>query len=350
MRIAIALGLACFVTSGCKPKAGPETQLKAESLVDKKSVADRELAHLGKMVFESFITGKIDHLQPYTLWGVPEPKLFAGMKQVYMVDARITCARIRTITAINRTAAHTNELKKLEAFLGNPTVEFEHMKTPLKMEMTSLRQQHESVFRTHSGDGNPAWGKAAASIVVRPGTYLATPLPEGAVDILFSAGDRSYQLKLNNCVKLPGHGWVLGADLEFVDLAAQAAAEREWSDDFPASQVRETEEKKQLLVNFTGSDWSPPCIALHRKVLRTKGFLDFAEGRYVLVTVDFPRNRPQAGNLRQANQILSQEYDVQSFPTVLILEANGTEVNRVSDYNGTPPSQFIQSLKKNPKK
>ncbi|MDG2213791.1 MAG: hypothetical protein P8M70_08175, partial [Verrucomicrobiota bacterium] len=91
-------------------------------------------------------------------------------------------------------------------------------------------------------------------------------------------------------------------------------------------------------------------IALHRKVLRTKSFLDFAEGRYVLVTVDFPRNRPQANNQRHANQILSREYDVQSFPTVLILEANGTEVHRVSDYNGTPPFQFIQSLKKNPKK
>ncbi|MDG2215130.1 MAG: hypothetical protein P8M70_14995, partial [Verrucomicrobiota bacterium] len=249
MRIAITLGLACFVVSGCKPKTEPETQLKAESLIDKKSAADRELAHLGKMVLESFITGKIDHLQPYTLWGVPEPKLFAGMKQVYVVDARITSARIRTITTTNRTAAHTNELKKLEAFLGNPTVEFEHMKAPLRMEMSALRQQHESVFRTHSGDRNPVWGKAAASIVVRPGTYLATPLPEGAVDILFSTGNRSYQLKLNNCVKLPDHGWVLGADLEFVDLAAQAAAEQEWSDDFPASQVRAAKETKQLLVN-----------------------------------------------------------------------------------------------------
>ena len=85
-------------------------------------------------------------------------------------------------------------------------------------------------------------------------------------------------------------------------------------------------------------------------MLRTKDFLDYAKGRYVLVTVDFPRNRPQAGNQRQANQILSQEYDVQSLPTVLILESNGTEVHRVSDYNGTPPAQFIQSLRKNPKK
>jgi len=65
-----------------------------------------------------------------------------------------------------------------------------------------------------------------------------------------------------------------------------------------------------------------------------------------LVTVDFPRNRPQADNQRQANQILSRQYNVQIFPTVLILEANGTEVQRVSDYNGTTPARFIQSMEK----
>ena len=61
---------------------------------------------------------------------------------------------------------------------------------------------------------------------MRPGINLATPLPEGAADVLFSCAGRSYQLKLNNCVKLPGHGWVLGADIELIDLAAQAEAEK----------------------------------------------------------------------------------------------------------------------------
>ena len=216
--------------------------------------------------------------------------------------------------------------------------------------MSTLRRQHESVFLSHSPTNALKWGKPASSVLVRSGIHLATPLPEGAVDILFSDGDRSYQLKLNNCVKLPEHGWVLGADLEFVDLAQQAAAEKAWIEDFPAAQVRASDEKKQLLVNFTGSDWSPTCITLHQKVLSTKAFLTFVEDRYVLVTVDFPRSRPQADNQKQANQILSREYNVQIFPTVLILEANGTEIQRVSDYNGTNPARFIQALEKTPKK
>ena len=346
MRIVIALGLACIFISGCKPKARPASPNKAQANIKIESLDEQSLAQLGKAVFEAFISGEIDRLQPHALWGVPESKLFAGMQHVDLVDARITRARIQAIPATNRTTFHTNELKKLEAFLANPTEEFEQMKAPLRTEMSTLRRQHKSVFLSHSPTNALKWGKPASSVLVRSGIHLATPLPEGAVDILFSDGDRSYQLKLNNCVKLPGHGWVLGADLKFVDLSAQAAAEKAWSEDFPAAQVRAVDEEKQLFVYFTGSDWSPPCIALHQRILNTKDFLDIAEGRYVLVTVDFPRNRPQADNQRQANQILSHQYNVQIFPTVLILEANGTEVQRVSDYNGTTPARFMQSMEK----
>ncbi len=350
MRNLIALGLVCIFVSGCKPKAKPANPVKTKVPIKNKSAHELALARLGQAVFEAFISGEIDQLQPLTLWGAPKDKLFAGMRHVYEVDARVTRSRIQSIPAANRTAVHTNQLKKLEAYLADPHKEFDRLKAPLIMEMSTLRRQHESVFQAHSGPSNPKWRKSTASVVVRSGIHLSTPLPEGAVDILFSDENRSYQLKLNNCVKLPGHGWVLGADLEFVDLAAQASAERVWSEDFPAAQVRATDEKKLLLVNFTGSDWSPLCIALHQKILNSKAFLDFSENRYVLVTVDFPRNRPQADNQRLANQILSKEYNVQNFPTVLILEANGTEVQRVSDYNGTHPAQFIQSLKYSSKK
>ena len=79
-------------------------------------------------------------------------------------------------------------------------------------------------------------------------------------------------------------------------------------------------------------------------------FMDYAKNRYVLIRVDFPRNRPQADNQRLANQILARKYNVQNFPTVLILEPSGTELKRLSDYNGTNPTQFIHLLGKTSKK
>ena len=248
MRDLVVLGLVLVFVTSCKPRSAPPSV--ASKPEDTKPSTDvLSLSRLGKSVFEACITGEISQLEPYALWGVPKETLHASMQHVYIVDARVTRARIQAVPLTNRTAIHTNELRKLKQFLAAPQKEFEGMKGSLNKQMTDLRRQHESVFLNHSGADSPTWGSLTPSIVVRPGIHFATPLPEGAVDILFTHGGQSYQLKLNNCVKLPERGWVLGADLEFVDLHAQANAEKEWSEDFPAAQVRANDEKKQLLVN-----------------------------------------------------------------------------------------------------
>ena len=54
------------------------------------------------------------------------------MKQVYIVDARISAARIKAVPATNhRTVVHTNTLEKLELFLAEPDRQFEPMKPGL---------------------------------------------------------------------------------------------------------------------------------------------------------------------------------------------------------------------------
>ena len=348
MRDLVILGLILTFVTGCKRK-GTQPPVTTNPEKTNPSADVTALSKLGKSVFEAFITGEISKLEPHSLWGVPKETLYASMQHVYTVDARVTRARIQAVPLANRTLIHTNDLRKLKQFLAAPQKEFEGMKDSLNKQMTGLRRQHELVFLNHSGADGPAWGKLTPSIVVRPGIHLATPLPEGAVDILFTHGDQSYQLKLNNCVKLPEHGWVLGADLEFVDLQAQANEEKEWGEDFPAAQLRANDEKKQLLVNFTGSDWSAPCITFRKNILNSDIFLDYAKSRFVLVNVDFPRNRPQADNQRLANQILMRKYNVQGFPTLLILKSNGVEIQRVIDYNGTDPTDFIHLLDKNKK-
>ena len=331
---------------GCKPKAQPSTsQPKPMEKSDPQAEAETAIRELAGQVHAAFLSGDPAKLAPLALWGLPKETLHAGMKQVYIVDARISAARIKAVPATNRTAVHTNTLEKLELFLAEPDRQFEPMKAGLIEGVQEFKQQNTTLLKLAATENARDWTQATApSIVVRPGVNLATPLPEGAADVLFSCAGRSYQLKLNNCVKVPGHGWVLGADIELIDLAAQAEAEKAWTEDFPAAQLRATEQKKRLFVDFTGSDWCPTCIALHKKVLTQPEFLQHAEDRYVLVKVDFPRNKPQADPQREANQILAHAYRVQSFPTVLVLEANGTEVHRLNEYDGANPADFIKSL------
>ena len=122
-----------------------------------------------------------------------------------------------------------------------------------------------------------------------------------------------------------------------------------WLEDFPAAQVLARKQKKLIFVDFTGSDWCPPCIALHRRVLSTKPFLDYAKDRFILVSVDFPHNKIQPDNLVQVNRILARAFEVESFPTVLILDVHGTELHRVTGYHGQSAADYIKSLTPQPK-
>ena len=45
-------------------------------------------------------------------------------------------------------------------------------------------------------------------------------------------------------------------------------------------------EKKMVLMDFTGSDWCPPCKALEKNVLSSPAFEAFAKENLVLVQVD----------------------------------------------------------------
>ena len=346
--LACVLGITLLAAGlfGCKPKAQPAPpQPKPLVKADPQGEAEAAIRELAGQVHAAFLSGDPAKLAPLALWGLPGETLHAGMKQVYIVDARISAARIKAVPATNRTTVHTNTLEKLELFLAEPDHQFEPMKASLTEGVQEFKKQNTTLLTQAAAEDAPDWTQSTApSIVVRPGVNLATPLPEGAADVLFSCAGRSYQLKLNNCVKLPGHGWVLGADIELIDLAAQAEAEKAWTEDFPAAQLRATEQKKRLLVNFTGSDWDPLCIALNKNVLTQPEFLQHANENFVLVKVDFPRNKPQADPQREANQILERAYRVLGFPTVLVLEANGTEVKRLNGYSGATPEDFIKSL------
>ena len=68
-------------------------------------------------------------------------------------------------------------------------------------------------------------------------------------------------------------------------------------------------EKKMVLMDFTGSDWCPPCKALHKNVLTSPEFEAYADKNLVLVEVDFPRTKPQTEELKAANKALAEKYD-----------------------------------------
>ena len=128
------------------------------------------------------------------------------------------------------------------------------------------------------------------------------------------------------------------------------AAEGVWMTDLAKAQAKAKAEKKMVLMDFTGSDWCPPCKALHKNVLSTPEFLDYARENLVLVTVDFPRNKPQSSELKKANEELAQRFAVESYPTIIVLDSNGKKLSKESGYGGAEAPEFVANLQKLKKK
>lgn len=128
------------------------------------------------------------------------------------------------------------------------------------------------------------------------------------------------------------------------------AADGEWMTDLPKAQAKAKAEKKMVLMDFTGSDWCPPCKALHKTVLTSKEFVEFAGKNLVLVELDFPNSKPQSEELKKANKELSEKFKIEGYPTVIVLDSTGKQLSKDVGYGGTTALDFIAKLEKLKKK
>jgi len=99
------------------------------------------------------------------------------------------------------------------------------------------------------------------------------------------------------------------------------------------------------MLDFTGSDWCGWCIKLNREVFSQPEFADYASKNLVLVEVDFPRNKPQTAELKKANEALQAKYNIEGYPTIIVLNSAGKKVGELG-YQAGGPKPFIAALDK----
>ena len=128
-------------------------------------------------------------------------------------------------------------------------------------------------------------------------------------------------------------------------LVPDPRAEKMWGSDLAAAQARAKMSGKLVFIDFTGSDWCPPCIALHDNVLTQPEFLDYADQNLELVEIDFPRNKPIKKTVELANRNLAEKYKVQSFPTLIVMDAAGKILHRDEGYGRQNAKAFTADLK-----
>ncbi|HEY9154599.1 MAG TPA: thioredoxin family protein [Opitutaceae bacterium] len=119
----------------------------------------------------------------------------------------------------------------------------------------------------------------------------------------------------------------------------------EWSTDLRASMAQAQSQHKHVFLFFTGSDWCGWCKRLNREILSTSDFQKYASDKLVLVKLDFPRHHPQSAEVTQQNHELAAQYQIEGYPTVIVLDSSGRPVGKLG-YQRGGPGPFIQALER----
>lgn len=126
---------------------------------------------------------------------------------------------------------------------------------------------------------------------------------------------------------------------------APLQADDSWMKSFKEAKAKAKKEGKMVLIEFTGSDWCPPCKALAKHVMASAEFKAWAKKHVVLVYCDFPRRKKISKKQAKHNQTLQKKFKVRGYPTVIITDADGNEAGR--KVGGTKDAAgYIQALTK----
>lgn len=138
--------------------------------------------------------------------------------------------------------------------------------------------------------------------------------------------------------------WLASVTLGVAALtsSAFATAPEGWLTEVDAAIEVAKKEKKMVMLEFTGSDWCPPCIRMKKEVFSKKEFMDGAKENFVLVHLDFPRGDAA---LKEKNQPLAEKYEIEGFPTIILLDSDGKEFTRFFASQYPTVEAFLAHLK-----
>jgi thioredoxin-related protein len=117
-----------------------------------------------------------------------------------------------------------------------------------------------------------------------------------------------------------------------------------WSHDFEAAKKQAAGEKKDLLMDFTGSDWCGWCIKLNDEVFKHDAFKTGVKDKFVLVELDYPKDKSKLSEETQKqNEDLQGKYGIQGFPTILLCDAEGKPFAKTG-YQAGGPEKYVAHL------
>lgn len=143
---------------------------------------------------------------------------------------------------------------------------------------------------------------------------------------------------------------ITGAAILALTTPLMIAADEVWTMDHAAAKTTAAEAGKDLLLEFTGSDWCPPCKMLNSEVFSQEAFLTTAPEHFVLVKLDFPQDKSGlTEEIQEQNTALAEKYGIEGFPTIILSDAEGRPYARTGFQPGGVDSylEHLDTLREN---
>lgn len=123
------------------------------------------------------------------------------------------------------------------------------------------------------------------------------------------------------------------------------SSEIDWQTNFEVAKEKSAAEKKPLFLYFSGSDWCPWCKEMESEILTTPAFKEALGQKMIFMKVDFPKKELLDHRILKQNEKLANDYNVQSFPTIVLLDSN-LKVIDVLHFEGDGGAVFAQKVLK----
>ncbi len=131
-----------------------------------------------------------------------------------------------------------------------------------------------------------------------------------------------------------------------LSLTSLARADEPWTTDLEAAKATAAKEGKDLLIDFTGSDWCVWCIRLEQEVFSTEVFKTGVTKDFVLVRLDFPDDQSRISPEQLAsNEALRSRWRIEGFPTIVLADAAGRPF-ATEGYEKGGPENYLALLAK----
>lgn len=105
------------------------------------------------------------------------------------------------------------------------------------------------------------------------------------------------------------------------------------------------QEKLNVLLIFSGSDWCRPCIKFKKDVLDDSVFAAFSKDRIVVLKADFPQHKILSDKIIHQNEKLAESYNSEgAFPKILLLDSE-KQILATIPYAQQNTAEFISQIK-----